>query len=134
MILGLGAIGIVTLQEEVRTEVGRGLCTGTETHAVVEILTDHRIDRSDIHLTRMLLGTCLHEVLYQRLHTEDDILESLQLLKMMDKLVDRTLALRQFHLSVLIPESIVTHLGVRVFHLFLLTTEQLLGDLLEGKV
>ena len=82
----------------------------------------------------MFLRTCLYEVLDESLQSEDDVLEALDILEVLDKLVHRALALGQLHLSVLLPEVVAAHHGVHVLHLFLLALEELFRQLIEGEV
>ena len=133
-LLGLESTGQVALQEDVGMQVGRCLCTGTQTHLVVKVLRDDGVHRSYVHLAGMLLRACLHEVLYQGFQSEDDVLEALHLLQLTDEDVDGALALGQLHLPVFLPELVTLHLSIGILQHLLLSLQQRLGYLVEGEV
>ena len=79
----------------------------------------------------MLLRSCIHEVLYEGLQTEDDVFEALDVLDVLDETIHGALTLGELHRTVLVPEVIIAHLRIRLMSFLLLTLEQLLIDLLE---
>ena len=112
-------------------ELRRGLCGDTRAQSIHGVAREHGVDRADVHLTWV---ASLHEVLYQGLESEDDILESLYLCKIIDEGVHLALALGERHLSVLVPESLVAHHCVGFLHLLGLTLEELFGQRVESIV
>ena len=96
-------------------QVGCCLCTGSETDVVVEVLRHNGVHRAYVNFAGVFFRTRFDEVLYERFQSEEDILEALQLLHVLDELVDAAFALGQLHLTVLIPEVVVLHLGIGVF-------------------
>ena len=124
--------GNITTQEQVGIEIGCGLGRDTGTDTIEEVLGDHGVDRANIHLARVLLGTCLDKVLDQCLQSEDDILEALDVLQVAYEITHRALALGKFYLTVLVPELIATHHRVNILNLLLRAFKQLSGQFIEG--
>ena len=117
-----------------RIQVGCCLCADTRTQSVNRIMGNHGIDRANVHLVGLIVRSRLDKVLDERLQSEDNILESLDLLQIVDKLVHGTLALGQLHPSVLVPEGLVAHHHVGIpLHLGL-ALEQLLGQFVKAIV
>lgn len=115
-------------------QIGRCLAADTEAQSVDEVRGDHRVDWTDIQLARMIQVARLYKVLNQRLDTENDIFEALELLYPMDEGVHAGFALRQFHRSILVPESLVPHVGVGFAPAGGLPLEQLFGQRVESIV
>ena len=110
-------------------EVGRGLGTEAGAPAIDIVARDEGVDGTDIHVVGIAR---LHRVLEQRLEAIDDVFESLHALDISHELIHRPLALGQFHLAVLIPKSLVAHLGIGLGDLVLLAAEYLVGHFVEG--
>ena len=124
-------MSIIPVGEPVRIQVCCRLGADTCSQTVDEVLGNHRVHRSYIHLTWMLLRTSIHEVLYQCLQTEDDELEALDILDVCDEAIHRALTLGELYGAVLVPEVIIPHLGIRLMSFLLFTLEQFLVDLVE---
>ena len=73
-----------------------------------------RVDWTDIDIVGRIR---LYRVLKERLQSEDDILHAFDILDAVDELIHRALALSQLHLPILVPESVITHLRIRLRHL-----------------
>ena len=112
-------------------EVGGGLGTHTGSQSIDGVAGEHGIDGTDIHLAGI---AGLHKILHEGLHTEDDILEPLDLFQVMHKGIHLALTLGEVHLAVLVPEGIVAHHGIRFLHLLGLALEELAGEFVEGIV
>ena len=123
--------GIIAAKEEVRVELGGGLRAQSGAHPIDEVARNHGVDGADVDLARVAR---LDIVLYEGLRAEDDILESLYLLKVMDKRIHFALALCEVHLAVLIPEIVVAHHRIGLLYLTRLALEQLLWQRVEGVV
>ena len=95
-------------------KVCRSLQTQSAAPSINIVTRKDGIDRTDIDIVG---GTGLDGVFKQCLQSEDDILHTLDILDTVDELVHRTLALGEFHLSELIPEGIIAHLGIGLSHL-----------------
>src|SRR5574344_395230 len=115
-------------------QIGSRLCTDSGTETINEVAREHGIDWSYVHLTRMLLRTCLHKVFYERLGTEQDILETFYLFYMMDEGIHTPLALGKGHCSVLVPELVILHHRVGFLALLGLALEYLIRQSIEGIV
>ena len=87
--------------------------TQTETGAVDIVTGNHCIDRTNIHFARMLFATCFHEILDQRLGTEDDVFETWYLLNPVHEYVHVALFLGERNLPNLGPVFITLgqHIG-----------------------
>ena len=125
------AATIIAAEEEVLVEVGGGFQAQSRAPSVHIVMTENRIDRTDINVVGR---TGLYGILEERLQGEDHILHALHILNTLDKTVHATFALRQFHLSVLIPELIVAHLCICLRHLLGHTLEEFLGNGVEAIV
>ena len=79
----------------------------------------------------MFLRSCIHEVLYEGLQTEDDVFEALDILDVFDEAIHGALTLGKLHGAILVPEVIITHLRIRLMTFLLLTLEEFLIDLLK---
>ena len=80
-------MGNISSEEEVGMEIGGGLCRQSCTESVDVVTGEDGVDRPDVDLRGMILGTCLDEILDQGLESEDDILKTLDLLQASDKVV-----------------------------------------------
>ena len=115
-------------------EVCCGLTRHTETITIDEVLGYHGVDRAKVELTWMIHIASFYEVFYQRLTSEDDILEALKLFDAMNESIHRRLALGKFNRSILIPESLIAHHGVSLLTLLSLTLEEKFRYLVESIV
>ena len=128
----LEPVSVISLEEQMRIQVGRGLRAHTQTQSVDIVIGDHGVYRTDIYLAGMLLGPGFHKVLDKRLQYKNHIFESRHLLQTLYQHIHRTLGLRKRNRPVLIPEIVSAHHGVRLFDLGPLTLEKLLRKLIEG--
>ena len=128
----LEPVCIISLEEQMRIQVGRGLRAHTQTQPVDIVIGDHGVYRTDIYLAGMLLGAGLHKVLDKRLQYKNHVFESRHLLQTLHQHIHRALGLRKRNRPVLIPEIVSAHHGVRLFDLGPLTLEKLLRKLIEG--
>ena len=111
-LLILGTVGSIAAETPVGVEVAGSHTTETKTGSVDVVAGHDGIDRTDIELAGMLLGTCLHKVLNQCLGTEDDILEARYLLDAVHEDIHRALLLGERYLANLGP--ILVALGQHV--------------------
>ena len=88
----------------------------------------HRTDIDVVGIARF------YGVLKECFQTSDDILEALDIGDVLYEPVHALLTLGEFHLSVLLPELLVAHLGVSFGHLFLGPLEELEWDGVESVV
>ena len=124
-------MGVVTLPEQAFAEIGSGLHTCTCTPAVDEVTRDDGVDRGDIEF----IGIAgLDRVLNQRVQTNHDIFEALDILDILHEVAHGILALGEVHLTVLAPEILAAHAGIGFLDFRSLTLEHLLGNLGKGVV
>ena len=105
-------------------EVGRGLEAQSRAPSVHIVVREDGVDGTDVDIVGR---TGLDGVLEERLDSEDDILHALHVLDAVYELIHGALALGQLDLPVLLPELVVTHLGISLGELFGLALEEFLG-------
>ena len=115
-LLILETIRHIALEEPVRVQVRCSLCRSSQTGTINEVTCKYGIDRSNIHLTRMVFRSCFHKVFNQSLQAEQDILESLDFRQIIHKSTHVTFRLSQFRCSIAAPELVVTHHGVHILN------------------
>ena len=104
------AVRHVSLEEEVRVEVGRGLCRHTHTESVDVISGYHRVDGTYVNLAGIVALGSLHIVLKHCLHAYEQPAETLGALHTLQEVVHALLAIGQLHLAVYLPVLLVAHL------------------------
>ena len=113
-------------------QVGGGLDTQLTPPAVILVAREQGVHRGDVEL--VLFTPELDRVLDEGVQTQHDIFETLDVLDLFDEVVHRPLTLRQFHLSVLVPEGLASHTGIRLSDLRTLALEEFLRQLVERVV
>ena len=134
VVVALTAPAVTVIDGTVPALVQVGGCLDTQLTApsVILVAREQSVHRGDIQLVGVTHD--LDGVLDEGIQTEHDILEALDVLNLLDEVVHRVLALRQFHLAVLVPEVLASHAGVRFPDLRALALEQLLGQFGKGVV
>ena len=122
------AVSVIARQEEMLVEVGCGLRAEACAPSVHVVPGQERIDGTDINIIRI---ACLHRVFHDGLQSVDDVFEPFHVLDVLHEFVHGVLATCQFHLAVLVPECLVTHLCIGFCHFLLLSVEYLVGHLTE---
>ena len=122
-------MSVVALPKPAFTKIGSGLHACTCTPAIEEVTRDDGVDGGDIEF----IGIAgLDGVLNQGVQTNHDILETLDLLNVLHEIAHGVLALGEVHLSVLTPEVLASHAGIRFLDLRSFTLEHFLRDLSKG--
>ena len=80
-------------------QVAGGHAAETEAGAVHVVTGDHGVDGSEVELAGVLFAARLHEVLYQRLCTENDVFEARYLLDAVHEYVHGAFLLGEWHLT-----------------------------------
>ena len=113
-------------------EISCGLTAYTCTPSINEILCYYSVHRTKIKLTWMVQVACLYEIFNKGLSTENNILETWQLLYTMNKCIHTALAIGKFHRTVFVPESLITHHSIRLSAQCGLTLKQLFGQSIKS--
>ena len=113
-LLVLETICHIAFEEPVGVEIGCRLRRSSQTHTVNVVAGNNRINRTDVHLARMVLGTRFHKVFNQSFQAEENVLESLDIGQLGNKSAHVAFGFGQFLGTIAIPEVIVTHHGVHV--------------------
>ena len=151
-LVALQTVGTVTIPEEVGVEGRHRSARQTQAHTVYVVVGEERVDRSQVeeaaavvddavsfntqtvfHRYLLALGMShFHIVLHQGSHTEDDVFESLGVLHAVDKAVHRRFALREVHLPVFVPVSLIAVHRIHIVPDLRLALEELLRQGIEG--
>ena len=113
-LLVLETIRHIAFEEPVGVEIGCRLRRSSQTHTVNVVAGNNRIDRTDVHLARMVLGTRFHKVFNQCFQAEENVLESLDIGQLGNESAHVAFGFGQFLGTIAVPEVIVTHHGVHV--------------------
>ena len=108
-VVGLGAVGGVGVGEEVRGEVGGGVCRGSKAHAVVVVGRDDGVDGAYIHVVGVEGVACLDEVFDEGFEAEEDVFEAFDVGEAVEETVYLSFGGGEFDLSVFVPERVVLH-------------------------
>ena len=107
-------IGYISLEEPVRIQIGSCLCRSSQTKSIDVVAGYNCIDRTDIHLTRMVFGTRFHKVLNQGFQAEENVFESLDIRQLIHETAHVAFRLCQFCCPITAPELVVTHHRIRI--------------------
>ena len=109
-------------------EVTCGLQTQTITPSVELVTREHGVHRGDIDLVR---SACLDGILDEGIKTDHEVFETLDILDVLYKIAHGVLTLGEFHLTVLIPEGLITHAGIGLADFRSFALEEFLGQGVE---
>ena len=129
------SVGHVSFSEYVGMQIRCGLCTGSQTQSFHKVMSDYRIDRTDIHRARFLgILADLHMILNEGFRYKQDEIKSFDAFQSFNGIIHLTFRGGEFFRPVFLPEIFIPHHGAGVSPLLSFKFEGFLRNLFKRVV